>query len=86
MVQGELIPSVELPKSGNAWETQVLFSTVLRDIATQQTLDSLIAQFIEAYLGGDLVAVMAQFSQLPLTPWESFVIQCGTLGRDQWRD
>ena len=72
-----------LPPSGDAHETSELLTPLLTDTVKRVSHEALV-QFIEAYLAGDLVTVTTLMQQLPVTQWEHFVIQCGTLSRYAW--
>lgn len=76
----EPIP-IHLPTSGNAQETNQQLTIHLREASVRYS-DT--APFIEAFLAGDLSAVMDMLKSLPVTRWEYFVIQCGAVNRDRW--
>jgi nucleoside diphosphate kinase len=73
----------ELPSSGDAHETMQYLTSLLQTAAAKMSGHP-VAGFIESYLRGDIVAVTAAMKQMPVTKWEHFVIQCGTLSRDRW--
>ena len=73
--------SIHLPASGSAKETNQLLTGQLREAADRY---SEIAAFVDAFLAGDLITVTEMLTALPVTRWEHFVIQCGTVNRDQW--
>jgi nucleoside diphosphate kinase len=73
--------SVLLPLSGDAKETHQNLLTALQN--TMQAHAPL-AAFITAYLAGDVVTVSQMMKQMPVTKWESFMIQCGAITRDKW--
>lgn len=70
-----------LPLSGGALETNQQLTLHLR--ATAARYQS-VAPFIDAFLAGDVVAVTDMLKSLPVTQWEHFVIQCGTINRERW--
>ncbi|GAB5493516.1 MAG: hypothetical protein Phog2KO_37310 [Phototrophicaceae bacterium] len=72
-----------LAVSGDARETMRTLSPLLNAV-TQDYPNTLIADFVTAYFEGDIVRLTPLLHQLPLTTWESFVMQCGTLTRKQW--
>jgi nucleoside diphosphate kinase len=74
---------VELPPSGDAKQTNELFTATLQDLAVRLP-DSVIARFIKAYLAGDLVTVTGMLKTMPVTKWEHLIIQCGAISRDKW--
>jgi nucleoside diphosphate kinase len=73
-----------LPLSGNAKETNRILTDIMHHTA-HQFPDTLAAKFIVAYLGGDVISVSEMFKQIPVTLWEKFIIQCGTITRDKWK-
>lgn len=73
----------QLPSSGDAKETQLLLKGILQDFAEKEAGSSL-AQFIHAYLAGDVITVSAMLKKMPVTKWEYFVIQCGAITREKW--
>lgn len=73
----------QLPISGDATETMHNLSIVLKD-AISDYPNTIISDFVQAYFDGDLVAITPLLRRLPLTSWEQFVVQCGTLTRKQW--
>jgi nucleoside diphosphate kinase len=75
--------AVTLPPSGDARETNQKLTTHIRDAARKMP-ESPIAQFIDSYLAGDVVAVTQLMKSMPLTKWERFVVQSGALTRDKW--
>ena len=72
---------VRLPSSGDAKETQQTLVKFLQETATTRPT---VADFINAYLAGDLVTVTTMMRQMPVTKWEHFVTQCGVVSRDKW--
>jgi hypothetical protein len=75
--------AVTSPPSGDARETNQKLTTHIRDAARKMP-ESPIAQFIDSYLAGDVVAVTQLMKSMPLTKWERFVVQSGALTRDKW--
>lgn len=75
--------SIHLPVSGNAKETNQQLTFHLRETATRHPQTT---PFINAFLTGDLIAVTEMLASLPVTRWEHFVIQCGTVNRDRWKN
>lgn len=75
--------SFQLPPSGEAKETNRVFSEALQTIADDVT-NTLASRFITAYLSGDVIGLTEMFKQLPLTAWEKFVLQCGAITRHTW--
>lgn len=73
----------ELPVSGSSQETQQLLTPLLQQTA-QKFPQTLIAAFIESYLAGDVITTTRLLKQLPITHWEYFIIQCGTMTRYKW--
>lgn len=76
---------IHLPKSGDARETMQSLSALLKKCASSYP-STIISDFADAYFESDLVAITPLLRQLPLTTWEQFVMQCGTLTRKQWDD
>ena len=74
---------IQLPKSGDAKDTMQSLSVSLREIVSNYP-KTIISDFADAYFEGDIVSITPLLHQLPLTTWEQFVIQCGTLTRHQW--
>jgi hypothetical protein len=75
--------AVTLPPSGDARETNQKLTAHLRETARKMP-ETAMAQFIDSYLAGDVVAVTQSMKSLPLTKWERVVVQCGALTRDKW--
>lgn len=73
--------SIDLPVSGSAKQTNHQLTVHLRETAASHP-DT--APFINAFLAGDLIAVTDMLDSLPITSWEHFAIQCGTVNRDRW--
>ena len=85
-----LMPDVQpipvlLPESGDARETVTVCTGVLEQMMADQPDEEIVA-FIESYLEADVVGVTQTMENLPVTPWERFVIQCGALTREDWRE
>lgn len=79
---GSIMPtSFQLPASGDAKETNQRLTAHLRKTASER---SNVAPFIDAFLTGNLLSMTEMLKSLPVTSWEQFVIQCGTINRDQW--
>lgn len=74
---------IHLSKSGDAKETIQSLSVLLNKTASSHP-NTIISDFADAYLNADLVAITPLLCHLPFTPWERFVMQCGTLTRKQW--
>lgn len=73
--QGANLPDYTLPASGSAQETNQQLTAILKAASTP---------FTEAFFAGDMVTVTQLMQHLPVTPWERFVIQCGTITRYKW--
>lgn len=69
--------TIQLPPSGGARACNDYLVQCLQKVSSATEL-------AEAYLAGDVVAVTNLMEGLPVTQWEHFVIQCGTLTRDKW--
>lgn len=76
--------NIVLPPSGNAKETNRVLTDLLQHTA-HQFPDTLAAQFIGAYLEGDVIGVSAMFKDIPVTTWEKFILQCGAITREKWQ-
>jgi nucleoside diphosphate kinase len=74
----------ELPQSGDSKETVQQLGQILIEAAAKLSGHP-ISTFISAYLAGDLQTVTHHLTQMPVTSWEHFVIQCGTISRDKWQ-
>ncbi len=72
---------IQLPPSGNAKETNQILTQILREAAQRSPK---VAPMIDAFLRGDVVAITEVMKKMPVTKWEHFIIQCGTITRDQW--
>ena len=79
--QGPQLKSIDLPASGSAKESNHQLTVHLRETAASHP-DT--APFINAFLAGDLITVTEMLESLPITSWEQFAIQCGTVNRDRW--
>lgn len=85
MANGDVQNSrAKLPDSGDAKETYTLFSNELTSLASRYP-SSPINPFITGYFAGDVVAVSHSLKHLPVTRWESFIIQCGAITQDKWQ-
>ncbi len=74
---------VQLPPGGDAKETDKSLTALLRHKA-EDLHGSALATFIEAFLAGDVISVTHGLAQMPVTPWEHFIIQCSAMTRDKW--
>ena len=69
--------------SGDAKTTMQILSPLLQASAADHP-NTIIADFVDAYFEGDIVRMNPLLQRLPMTTWERFVMQCGTLTRKQW--
>lgn len=76
--------AIHLPQSGDAQATYQQLVYELDKLRNRTTQESLI-NLIHTYLAGDIVAISAMLPTLPLTNWEAFVLQCGTITGEKWK-
>lgn len=80
-------PKINLPPSGDAHETNTYLTAWLTDVRAQlPPTSSEIADFIDAYLAGNVIETSQRLAHLPVTRWEHFIIQCGAITRYTWNE
>lgn len=84
MVRGEGGIQIQLDSSGNAKAIYEMLSTQLDTVVTRTDHDEII-RVVQAYRAGNLVDLDAMRPTLPLTSWEAFVLQCGAITIEKWK-